>query len=241
VQQLEVLHNDDNYIAVNKPSGMLSIPHRFEPEQASVLQILRAKFTDVYTVHRIDKDTSGCIIFAKNAESHQYLNTLFEKRQVHKEYTALVHGNLMYDKGTIHNKLTEHPTIKGKMMVHAKLGKDAITDYIVLEAYKGFSVIGFTIHTGRMHQIRVHSANLGHPIVCDPLYGQEAPLYVSAIKGKKFSLGKWVEEEQPILNRLALHSSLLSFMDADGQTITCTAPLFKDMRASIQQLKKWAK
>lgn len=112
-----------------------------------------------------------------------------------------------------------------------------MTDYKVLSDFGIYTLLQFRIHTGRTHQIRVHMKNIGHPIVCDPLYGDGKPVLVSSLKSK-FKLSKSEEEERPILGRLALHAFQLSFEDIDGKTIHLEAPLPKDMRATLQQLEK---
>ena len=122
------------------------------------------------------------------------------------------------------------------MIVHRK-GKEALTDYKVLESFGIYSLVQFQIHTGRTHQIRVHLKDIGHPIVCDPLYGDGKPVLVSSLKSK-FKLSKDVEEERPILGRLALHAFQLSFTDMNGEMVAIEAPLPKDMRATLQQLQK---
>jgi 23S rRNA pseudouridine1911/1915/1917 synthase len=235
-----ILHQTKDYIFVNKPSGMLSIPDRQEPDLPNVKRWLQAQLPDVFTVHRIDRDTSGCIMMALNAEAHRCASMQFEHREVHKVYCGLVLGSPPFASGICVDALMEHPTIKGKMIVNARQGKHAITEYKTVESFAGYTLMEFTIHTGRMHQIRVHSANLGCPIVCDPIYGQEEGIYVSRLN-KKYNLGKWVEAEQPILNRLALHAQHIAIKDPQGETITVEAPLYKDMSATIKQLSKWAK
>ena len=150
-----------------------------------------------------------------------------------------MHGKLTPNTGSIENNLAEHPAKNGKMIIAHK-GKFSHTDYEVVEEFKNYSLVSFQIHTGRTHQIRVHVQSLGHSLVGDPLYGDGAALYVSQLK-KKFNLAKLEEEEKPILNRLALHAHKLSFKMADGNMVTVEAPLPKDMRASLQQLRKWSK
>lgn len=230
-----IIAETENYVAINKPAGMLSIPDR-EQSQPSLKDMLLQKYGSIFTVHRLDKDTSGVIIFAKNEATHKYLSQLFEERKTEKYYAGIVHGMPMNTTGTIDAPISEHPLQKGLMVVHRK-GKPSVTDYEVMEAYKPYSLVQFQIHTGRTHQIRVHSKNIGHPIACDELYGDGKPILLSAIK-KKFKLSKKEEEERPMLNRLALHSYRLKFTDTEGTEIELTAELPKEFRAIMQQLKK---
>jgi 23S rRNA pseudouridine1911/1915/1917 synthase len=237
--KLEILEQDDNYIFVNKPSGMLTIPDRHDDTLPSAVGALRKQFEKVFIIHRIDKDTSGCLVFAKNAEAHRHASILFETRKVDKKYLGLVHGTMPDEVGMVHDKIMDHPTIKGKMIVNAKLGKEAITSYKVLDNFRGYSLVEYTIHTGRMHQIRIHSANLGAPIICDPIYGKPDPILVSSIKRKAYKLDNNLEQEIPILNRLALHSHSIMFEDEKQVPVGALAPLFKDMSATLKQLERW--
>lgn len=234
--QPDIIFENEQMIAVSKPSGMLTLPDRHDEELQSLRGWLEKKYGKIFVVHRIDKDTSGLIVFAKNETSHKYLSKLFESREIEKIYLGLVMGQPVNDAGSITEALAEHPAKNGTMMVHRK-GKASHTDYKVLQRLGLFSLVEFHIHTGRMHQIRVHSKHIGHPIVCDPLYGDGKPVLLSAIK-KKFKLSKSEEEERPMLSRLALHAFRLTFKDEQGETITLEAPLYKDMRALIQQLEK---
>jgi len=124
------------------------------------------------------------------------------------------------------------------MMYVNKKGKASLTYYEVQEDLGLYSLLQFRLHTGRTHQIRVHMQSLGHPIVCDELYGDARPILISSFK-KKFKLSRSEEDERPILQRLALHSQLLHFKDGKGEYHTLEAPLPKDMRALLQQLRKW--
>ncbi len=230
-----IIAETENWVALNKPSGLLSIPDR-EGKEVSLKILLKEKYGDIYTVHRIDKDTSGLIIFAKNEVTHKHLSKQFEERHTKKIYQGLVLGSPALSSGSIEASIMEHPAQNGTMIVHRK-GKEALTDYEVLADFGIYALIQFRIHTGRTHQIRVHMKDLGYPIVCDPLYGDGKPLLLSAIKSK-FKLSKNELEERPILGRLALHAFQLSFTDMDGQTVDLEAPLHKDMRATLQQLEK---
>lgn len=236
--QIDILAETPHFVAVNKPSGMLSIPDR-EKAEPSLKQWLDQRFGKVFTVHRLDRDTSGVIIFAKDAPMHQYLSGLFEGREVKKYYLGIIHGEPNAPNGDLDGPILENPARRGSMMVHAK-GKPSLTTYTVLESFGLYSLVQFQIHTGRTHQIRVHSADMGHPVAVDPLYGAGESVLLSSFK-RNFKLSKNVEEERPILGRLALHAWKLSLTDPDGQALEIEAPLPKDMSALLQQLRKWRK
>jgi 23S rRNA pseudouridine1911/1915/1917 synthase len=230
-----ILQEDENLVAINKPSGLLTIPDR-EGKEISLKQILKNKYGEIFTVHRLDKDTSGIVVFAKNEGSHKQLSQLFEARETIKIYNGFVLGLPAQKTGTINEPIAEHPVKKGLMTVHKK-GKEGITEYDVLESFKLYSWMQFKILTGRTHQIRVHMKHLGNPIVCDELYGDGKPVFISSIKRKKFNLAKNEEEEKPILSRLALHSLKLKF-ELNNKTYELEAEPPKDMRALLQQLRK---
>lgn len=230
-----IIHETEDHVSVNKPSGLLSIPDR-EGKEISLKVMLKEKYGNIFTVHRLDKDTSGLIVFAKNESSHKFLSKQFEARETVKIYRGLVTGSVENEKGSIDAPIMEHPALNGSMIIHRK-GKESLTEYEVLENFRICSYLQFRIHTGRTHQIRVHMKDLGHPIICDPLYGDGKPILVSSLKSK-FKLSKDVEEERPILNRLALHSYRLSFTAMDNNLTELEAPLPKDMRATLQQLAK---
>jgi len=234
--QPEILEETSDWVAWNKPAGLLSIPDR-EGKEISLKSILQKKYEDIFTIHRLDKGTSGVILFAKNAAAHKYFSQLFEEREVEKIYLGIVTGTLTEKNGTIDSPIAEHPSKKGMMAIMRK-GKSSITEFEVKEEFGKFSLVQFIIHTGRTHQIRVHMQELGHPVVVDELYGDGKPVFISSIK-RNFKLSKNEEEERPILNRLGLHAAQLSFTDEDGKRYAIEAELPKDMRALIQQLRKW--
>lgn len=231
----EIIFENEDIVAVDKPAGLLSIPDR-EGKETSLKTWLQDKYGKIFTVHRLDKDTSGVILFAKNEVAHKFLSEAFESRTVEKYYLGIVAGNLPEKKKRIEVPIQAHSTRSGLMIVHPK-GKSSITEYEVMNEWKKFSLLQFNILTGRTHQIRVHMQIEGHPIVCDELYGDPTPLRLSLIK-KNYKLSKSEEEERPILNRLGLHASKLTVPLPTGQSITLEAPLPKDLRALIQQLNK---
>ncbi len=230
----EIIFENDFFIVLNKPSGMLSVPDRKQSEP-SLKDILADKYGEIFTVHRLDKDTSGIIIFAKDAITHKTLSQLFEGREIEKYYVGLVHGSLINSAGSIDAPIMQHPANNGTMLIHQK-GKPSLTDYTLLENFKFFSWVQFQIHTGRTHQIRIHSQYMGNSIVCDNLYGDGKPIFLSSLK-KKFKLSKNADEERAILNRLALHAQQIKF-NFNNETFSFEAPLPKDLKALLQQLRK---
>jgi 23S rRNA pseudouridine1911/1915/1917 synthase len=233
---LPILLETDDFISLDKPAGLLSIPDR-EGKEPSLKSILKERFGNIFTVHRLDRETSGVIIFAKNEATHKYLSKIFEDRTVEKVYSGMVLGIPQESKGTIDLPIMEHPTKPGVMVINRR-GKAALTDYEVLETIGPYSHLQFRIHTGRTHQIRIHMHSIGHPIACDDVYGDGKPILLSNLK-RNFKLSKSEETERPLLARLALHSQKLRFTDARGATHTIEAPLPKDLRALLNQLHKW--
>jgi 23S rRNA pseudouridine955/2504/2580 synthase/23S rRNA pseudouridine1911/1915/1917 synthase len=232
-----ILQNED-FIAINKPSGVLTIPDR-EGKELSLKQMLKEVYGNIFVVHRLDRDTSGIVVFALTEGMHKHLSLQFEARETRKIYNGLVLGKPSPEEGVIDEPIAEHPTKKGYMTVWRK-GKESLTEYRTLENHRYFSFMEFRILTGRTHQIRVHMKHLGNPIVCDPLYGDDKPVLLSQLK-RNFKLSQAVEEERPILSRLALHAAQLTFKGIDGNEIILDAPLPKDLRATLSQLSKHTK
>ncbi len=230
----EIVAETDDYVAISKPAGMLTLPDRHDAELESLRGWMQKHFGKIWVVHRLDKETSGLILFGKNEEAHAYFSKLFESREVKKIYRGIVLGKPLQESGSVDAPLAEHPAKNGTMVVFKK-GKPSLTDYAVLKSWNQYSLLEFNLHTGRTHQIRVHCKHLGHPLACDIFYGDGKPLLLSTIK-KKYKLSKNEEAEKPILNRLALHSYSLSFTDRLGNAVELQAELPKDMRALIQQL-----
>jgi 23S rRNA pseudouridine955/2504/2580 synthase/23S rRNA pseudouridine1911/1915/1917 synthase len=233
---LQVLSETDEWVVVNKPSGLLTIPDRHNENLPSLHRILQTMYPGILVVHRIDRDTSGLVIFAKTPAAHALLCKQFEDRQVEKWYLAFLHGTPQEMEGSISAPMREHPAKNGTMVVHAK-GREAISLYEVKQSFGKFSLVAFKILTGRTHQIRVHAKHIGHPVVCDPLYGNGLPIFLSQIK-KKVHLSKAQEQETPLLGRLGLHAWQLHVTDAAGEMQSLEAPLPKDLKALYNQLAK---
>ncbi|MCX8093688.1 MAG: RluA family pseudouridine synthase [Candidatus Goldbacteria bacterium] len=207
------IYEDDNIIALNKPSGMLVIPDRFDKEKKNLYSILKEKFKKIYIVHRIDKDTSGVILFAKNPEIHRELSMMWEKGKIKKIYYALVHGALTTKQGVINKPIASLKKKKGVMVIDYKNGKKSITEYKVIKKNTNYSLLEVTPKTGRTHQIRVHLASIGHPIAGDSLYN------------RKEATG--VEKYEDNFPRLCLHAYKIRFFySVAGKEIEITAPVY---------------
>ncbi len=164
-----VIYEDDNMLVLSKPCGIASIPER-KPTGNDLVSILsKERGTKFYVVHRLDKDVSGVIVFAKNPEFHRLLNRLFESRLVEKTYVALVHGIVDQKEGDIRAPLRRFGS--GRVGVDYVKGKESLTHFRVIKRFKDYSLLFVFPRTGRSHQIRAHLYHIGHPVVGDPLYG----------------------------------------------------------------------
>jgi RluA family pseudouridine synthase len=230
----EVIHEDDDIIVVNKAPRVYCIPPRKGADGSSLSELLSRHYGKVWTVHRIDKDTTGVVLFARNEEVHRKLSFLFQEREVKKKYLALTKGGPNADRGRFDLPLAM--TSKGRVRVD-RSGKPAHTDYNVIERFDGYSYISLEPSTGRQHQIRVHLKEAACPLIVDPLYGDEAPLTISQIKRKK--LHGRSERTGTILERTPLHAYNLQLPSGILNVDIFEAPLPKDMKACLAQLRKW--
>lgn len=225
-----IVATDRDFVVVNKPAGLLCIPGR-DPTEASLMTMLRHEFEEVYTVHRIDRDTSGLVIFALTRDAHASLSEQFEKRQVGKVYDALVQGSPRNNDFSLTAPLIV--TQRGLTRVSPE-GKPSSSVVKVQETFDGFSWLKVIPRTGRQHQIRVHLQHAGLPLIVDPLYHSSKPLSITDIKRRaKGSTGS------ALLRRTPLHAAELSLQLPSGERSTFTADMPKDMRAVLTQLRKW--
>ncbi len=238
-QAYTVVYEDDDLIVVDKSAGVLSIPDRYVADKPNIQAMLQQRYDRIWTVHRLDRDTSGLVIFAKTEEAHRHLSLQFENRTVTKLYYALAQGRMAESSGTIDYAISPNKNRPGQMMVSNK-GREALTTWRVLESFKNYTLAEVETHTGRTHQIRVHFMAIGHPLAGDPLYNKEGSVFLSRIKGrKKYHLGR-EKEERPLLDRTGLHAYGLSIdhpTTAARMTWQCDPP--KDLRALLKQLGKW--
>ncbi len=234
----EVLYEDKAVLVVNKPAGLLTIADRFGNAD-NLHEWLERRYGRVLVVHRLDRETSGVLCFARTEEAHRHLSLQFEHHAVDKFYLALVDGVVQEDEGEIDRPIGPHPTVAGKMVV-AAWGKPSLTFYRVLERFRNFTLVEALLKTGRTHQARVHLQSIGYPLAVDALYGRRTALLLSEIKGRAYKMGKFSDEERPLLERTALHAFRLRFdHPASEERMEFRAEPPKDLNAVLQQLRKW--
>lgn len=234
----DILYEDEHLLIVKKPAGLLTIPDR-NANPNSLLGLLQKQFGTVFTVHRLDRETSGLLCFARNEAAHRHLSMQFEHHSADKFYYALLDGVLHHDEGEIDKPIGEHPVIPGKMAVTYP-GKPSLTFYRAIERFKRFTLAEALIKTGRTHQIRVHFQSIGYPLAVDALYGRRPAFYLSEIKGKSYKSGKFSEEERPLMDRTSLHAMRLRLdHPVTGERLEFRSELPKDFAAVLTQIRKW--
>jgi 23S rRNA pseudouridine1911/1915/1917 synthase len=181
---LDVVYEDDDLIVVNKPRGMVVHPAPGHPDGTLVNALLYHCGKSLSgiggekrpgIVHRIDMDTSGLIIAAKNDFAHQALSKQLSDHSLSRTYEAVVYGRIKEDEGTVNAPIGRHPTDRKRMAVTEKNSRPAVTHYQVITRYKGFTHVRCMLETGRTHQIRVHMEKIGHPLLGDMVYGKKCP------------------------------------------------------------------
>lgn len=231
------IYADDDFVALNKRSGLLIAQDRYNPDAPRLDLLAEKEFGKLYAVHRIDKDTSGLIIYARNPESQKALSVQFEKRLVTKTYHALVYGSPLWKDLDVDLALEVDGDARHRTIVNKKFGKPSQTKFHLIGKCGQFSWIECFPKTGRTHQIRVHLAQNGLSIVCDPLYsGNQKPIRLSQIK-KRYNGNE--EEERPLLSRLALHAYKIKINHpTTNNPVEFTAPYPRDLEAVRKQFSK---
>lgn len=224
---LQILHEDDELLAINKEPGIVVHPDESGHSSGTIVNAVLAHCGDSLTgiggerrpgiVHRLDMDTSGALVIAKTADMHQKLSSAFHDREVHKLYWALVRGCPKTDKGRIEAPIRRDTKDRKKMAVNAQ-GKRAVSEFEVLERFEGVSLLAIRIETGRTHQIRVHMASIGHPVVGDSVYGD-------AELNHEFRI-------EHSLDRQFLHARELEILD-----YKLKAPLSEDLENVLNELR----
>ncbi len=237
-KDIEILYEDEDYVVVNKPPDLLTLPDRYNIFLPNLLEILESKYQKIFVVHRLDKDTSGIICFAKNEIAHKEITTQFLFCKVEKFYLAITNGLIPVDFGKIELPIAEDKNDPKKVKIDFKDGKPSITGYKVLERFKNYTFIEAQPLTGRRHQIRIHFATIGYPLVADELYSKKSNLFLSEIK-KDFKFKKH-QKEKPIISRTALHSYKIKFYHfrkKDFIELQCEPP--NDFSMLLKNLRKY--
>lgn len=252
-----VIFEDEALIAFDKPSGLLIAPDRWDKSRANLMdQVHAALGHGVTNVHRIDADTSGVVLCTKTKPALDFVSGQFQSKTVEKLYLAFVVGagpcaapwaggttpladasGGLPDAFTVELVLKEDDALPGRMCVVRKHGKAAVTDFKVSERFGAFTLLECRPQTGRTHQIRVHLAASGWPILHDPFYGNDTQLLLSGLKRGY----KGRDDEKPLLARLALHASALTFTHPlSRERVTVSAPLPHDFEVALKYLRKFA-
>lgn len=259
-----IIREEPGWVAVDKPAGLLSIPDRYDRSLPNLHDQLTARYGKVHPVHRLDRETSGIILFARTAEANLFLSRQFEAHTVKKTYLALVRGcptpvtagpgkentggvapespavgGPGEAEGLVDAPIGDHPKRLGMMRVDQRHGRPAQTAWRVVERLGLFSLVEARPLTGRQHQVRVHLAWLGCPLAVDPVYGGGASLGLSEVKpGYKRKKG---EGEHPLIDRLTLHAARLLFLPPGAaEPIELAADLPRDFAVVLKQLRRWA-
>ncbi len=247
---IEIVYEDDAVVAVNKPPGLASIPGR--GEKGSLLEQLAGRLglpssgdTDprLRVVHRLDKDTSGVMLFARNIDAQRMISHQFQNNTVEKQYVALVIGRPATGEGEIDAPIAPDRHHVGAMVIH-KRGKPARTLWKIEEGFRGMTLIRCFPKTGKTHQIRVHLKHLGHPLAVDELYGPPPGehghgVFLSSFK-RGYRLGKR-QEERPLISRLTLHAEKLRVELPGKGVVELVAEMPKDFRATLAMLRKYGR
>ena len=225
---LDIVYEDEDVLVINKPKGLVVHPAAGHQDDTLVNGLLFAMGDDLSgingelrpgIVHRIDKDTSGLLAVAKNDLAHTMLASQLKDHSMHRVYEAIVCGSFREDSGTVDAPIGRHPTDRKKMTVTARNSREAVTHWEVVKRYRGYTHIRCKLETGRTHQIRVHMAHIGHPILGDMVYGHKKP-----------ELGQ---------NSQCLHAGTLCFAHPrDGRPVMVFAPMPDYFQQVIEKLER---
>jgi RluA family pseudouridine synthase len=248
--EVPVLFEDEHLLAVDKPAELLVAPDRWDPARPNLMGALHAAMAErrpwtlrrgyVYAAnaHRLDYATSGVLLLARSRPMLVRLARLFQERRMAKSYLGLTRGTPAERTFTISTPLAPDPARPGRTRVDRKHGRPASTAVEVLEAFRDFALVRALPATGRQHQIRVHLAHAGCPLVADPEYGDGIPLRLSRLK-RDYKLK--AEGERPLMGRTALHAESLEFEHpVTGHPLRLEAPLPRDFSTALKSLRRYA-
>ncbi len=239
---LDILFEDDHLVAINKPPAMVVHPSKghWGGTLANALAHHFSRLSHVGgpsrpgIVHRLDRDTSGVIVVAKTDQAHRALAAQWESRTIEKEYIAVVAGLLDRDRDIVDRPIGMHPYQREKMAIRAghSTTRAARTFYEVTERFRGFTLLRLVPHTGRTHQLRVHMAHIGCPVLCDRLYGGRSQITVGEIRCSP--------DATVLLARQALHARRLQLLHpVTNQPLELLAPLPADIECLLSELRQW--
>jgi len=230
-----IVHEDEDIVVVNKPALYRSIPDGYDNNIPNLKSKLQEKRPELYVFQRMDKETSGLMLFTKKQEAQKRLTDQFEQGQFSKIYKAIATNTPPEPVGQIDLAMSHSEHSRRNVTLNAK-GKLAITKYRTIETFQNFSYLEIKSITGRMHQIRLHMSSIYCPLACDKMYGDGKPIMLSHIKRKYRRSG---DQEKPLMDRTALHVSDLEFTHPRSkEKVAFNAELPKDMKAVLNQLRK---
>ncbi len=230
IQSIQIIHETDNWLVINKPPYIPSLPERGKYTAESVIEWAKKKWEDAILCHRLDRETSGCLIIAKNADAYRHISIQFEKRRVKKLYHAIVDGKVRFHELWVDLPINTENVLK--IRIDKQNGKSAQTLFNTLQNFNHFTLIECQPRTGRLHQIRVHLASQNAKIAGDLLYGSQIPK-LSLIK-RKFS-----GEDTVLMPRFALHAREVEFEDLNGELCSFEAEYPKDFSVFLKLLNKY--
>lgn len=241
--KINVLYEDNDIIVINKQAGLVvhPAPNNYTGTLANGLIYHWTElktvgdFARAGIVHRLDKDTSGAMVIAKNQATHDYLCAQFKSRKIQKNYLALVYGEVKSDSGTILLPIGRHPTDRKKMSTISSKSRYAETLWNVRERFQGITLLDLNLKTGRTHQIRVHCAAISHPVIGDVVYGRRKTV-------KKLSVKRNIPNAIfSLVSRQMLHAQRLEFIHpATKTTVSFDAPVPKDMTKMMKALESFS-
>ena len=227
-----IVYEDEHIIAINKPAHLASLHERHDSGQEAVVSLVKALNPNYKLCHRLDRETSGVMLVAKDDETYKSVAKQFEQRSIKKNYHAVVSTAVQLDHLVVDLPLMTDN--KRRVLISKKHGKPSLTIFNTLKCFKHFTLLQCEPQTGRLHQIRIHAASQNLPLVADELYGGKMA-YLSQIK----KVSKSDEIEKPLINRFALHAFQITFTGQNGEAISIQAPYPKDFEVFIKLLNKY--